>query len=79
MKKYYLQAFSLNGNYIGSEKDAIFLTEKYGIEPEKRTEKSSVCSIGYSEKKKLWYGWSHRAISGFATRAEAAKFAESVS
>jgi hypothetical protein len=25
-----------------------------------------VCSIGFSEKEQKWYGWSHRAIYGFA-------------
>lgn len=42
------------------------LAKKYGItQREKRTPTSQVCSIGYSERKKKWYGWSHRAIAGF--------------
>jgi hypothetical protein len=32
--------------------------EQHGIKPE-------AGSIGFSEKEKKWYGWSHRAIYGF--------------
>lgn len=32
----------------------ISLLKKYGV-----------CSIGFNEKKELWYGWSHRAICSF--------------
>lgn len=42
------------------------LAKKYGItQREKRTPTSQVCSIGYSERKKKHFGWSHRAIAGF--------------
>jgi hypothetical protein len=34
--------------------------------------------VGDPGKDGKWYGWSHRAIFGFKTREEAAKFAESV-
>ncbi len=74
------KAVNSKGQFIGDVKDATILWKKYGIEVfELRTKRSKVCSVGYNPKKKLWYGWSHRAISGFKTRAEAAKFAESVS
>lgn len=65
--------------YIGNLRTAYFLCVEYGIEPELRTETSKTCSIGYSKKHGKWYGWSHRAIYGFATREEACEFAESVS
>ena len=72
-------AYSLAGGYIDDPKIAHRLWKRYGIVPElsKRTHKT--CSIGYSVKKKKWYGWSHRAIYGFRTRKQAQVFAESVS
>jgi hypothetical protein len=59
-------AYNEGGIYIGSSKDAHFLCTKKGIEPEKAHEGDSVCSIGFSEDDQKWYGWSHRAIHGFA-------------
>ena len=38
---------------------------KRGIRPQLRTAESTVCSIGYCERERKWYGWSHRAIFGF--------------
>ena len=35
--------------------------EKHGIE----TEPGKPMGLGFSEKEKKWYGWSHRAIIGF--------------
>lgn len=72
-------AFNLTGDYIGDAKTARILCVKYGIAPERRTKQHRVCSIGYSKRRRKWFGWSHRAISGFATRRQAARFAESVS
>ena len=37
-----------------------------GILPEKSSPNNDVCSIGKSLKDGKWYGWSHRAIYGFA-------------
>lgn len=54
----------VDGCYIGDEKTAKMLAEK-GIAPERAQEDCDVCSIGYSDKDKKWYGWSHRAIQGF--------------
>ena len=59
-------AYTLSGDYIGSPKDAYRLCRKRGIKPEKITPGSNVCSIGFSENNNKWYGWSHRAIYGFA-------------
>lgn len=58
-------AYNLNGDYIGSPKDAYFLCVKKGIAPEKSKPDHCVCSIGFSKKDGKWYGWSHRAIFGF--------------
>jgi hypothetical protein len=63
-------AYSYRAQYIGEAKEAAYLVGKLGIAPEYRTRSSSVCTIGYSEKKGAWYGWSHRAIMAFAVGAE---------
>jgi len=57
--------YNAHGVYVGDKATADFLADK-GILPEPRTEHSSVCSIGFSHKDQKWYGWSHRAIHGFA-------------
>lgn len=72
------QAYTVDGNYIGSIEDAEALCIKHKISPEKIQDNYSVCSIGKSDDGK-WFGWSHRALSSFDTREEAAAFAESVS
>lgn len=58
-------AYNLNGDYIGNSKTANLLCKKKGIKPELSKRTHCVCSIGYSERDKAWYGWSHRAIFGF--------------
>lgn len=58
-------AYNLNGAYIGDSKTAHFICSKNKIVPELKTPNSSVCSIGYSESSKKWFGWSHRSIRGF--------------
>ncbi len=74
------KAVTDDGDFIGSPKEATVLWKKFGITQfELRTKKSKVCTVGYSPTQALWYGWSHRAIRGFKTRKEAARFAESVS
>ena len=73
-------AISPSGDYLGDPKTAYHLVNKFGICAFKKTEPThSVCSIGYSPKKKLWYGWSHRAIHGFKKKRDAIRFARSVS
>lgn len=76
-----LSCVALDGSmaYIGNLRTTYFLCVEYGIAPELRLATSKVCSIGYSKKRGLWYGWSHRAIYGFLSKTEAAEFAESVS
>jgi len=58
-------AYTPKGDWIGDEKTAKFICDKKEIVPEKKTPSSTICTIGYSEKDKKWYGWSHRAIYGF--------------
>ncbi len=59
-------AYSSDGGYIGDEQTARRLIDEYGIAPQRAKPSHSVCSIGFCEKDKKWYGWSHRAIYGFA-------------
>lgn len=58
-------AYTPSGNYMGNPRMARLLVVKMGIKPEKADESHRVCSIGFCESKQKWYGWSHRAISGF--------------
>jgi len=50
--------------YINLLEEMEFI-KKHGIKAEKADPSHNVCSIGYSEKEKKWYGWSHRAYHGF--------------
>ncbi len=73
-------ALSPTGDYIGDRKTAYRLSHKYGIAIFKKSDPMhNVCSIGYNPAKKLWYGWSHRAIHGFKEKRKAIRFARSVS
>lgn len=56
--------YNHQGAFVGASKMSDMLKEK-GIKPEKAKPDHSVCSIGFSEKDKKFYGWSHRAIKGF--------------
>ena len=58
-------AYTSSGDYIGDPRMANFLIRKKGIKPEKANPSHNVCSIGFCEAEKKWYGWSHRAIFGF--------------
>lgn len=60
-------AYSPEGLYIGQTLWAYRLWKKYGIVRfEKASADHNVVSIGWSDKKAKWFGWSHRAIHGFA-------------
>lgn len=59
------QAFTPSGDHIGGPDMVKHLITLRGIAPEKRRRESSTCSIGYSKRRKAYYGWSHRAICGF--------------
>ena len=58
-----------DGGYIGlcgvSRKSLLFYLE-HAIYPELAKSSDYVCSIGFSAKDDKWYGWSHRAVCGFA-------------
>jgi len=58
-------AYTPEGLYIGDSRMARQLARR-GIKPELRTEHSETCSIGFCDRDQKWYGWSHRAICGFA-------------
>lgn len=58
-------AYTPNGDYIGSSRDANRLMVKLGITPEKADPSHNVCSIGFCKREQKWYGWSHRDIFGF--------------
>ena len=74
-------AYTPDGHYIGSSKDAYRLCKLRGIKPQPRLPKKPeanngrgrTCSIGFCEREQKWYGWSHRAISGFGIGAEVVK------
>lgn len=58
------------------KKDVIDRTKDlfiYGDEFVPHLQKSKVCSIGWSPSEQKWYGWSHRAISGFVVGSEVKK------
>ncbi len=57
--------YTPEGDYIGNLETAKVLVEKKGIAPE-RVDGKNVCSIGWCAREGKWYGWSHRAIFGFA-------------
>lgn len=59
-----VSAFTPTGAYIGDENDAIALVDR-GIKPELANPTDNVCSVGFCEADQKWYGWSHRAMSGF--------------
>ena len=59
--------YTPSGDYIGDPRMARFLCRKRGLRNLQKTDKDHcVCSIGFHPRKKRWYGWSHRAICGFA-------------
>lgn len=55
-----------DGLYMGGVDDAKHLCDKRGIRPELAQPEHNVCSIGFQANENRWYGWSHRAIYGFA-------------
>ena len=59
-------AYSVDGHYIGDVESALRLCRDWGIAPQISKPENSVCSIGFSRENGKWYGWSHRAIFGFA-------------
>jgi hypothetical protein len=62
-------ALSKAGHYIGMPDEARYLCDNLGIDPEPVDVDHDVCTVGYSAAKGKWYGWSHRALYGFAPGA----------
>lgn len=60
-----VSAYTTDGKYLGDEDQAKFLIDKMGIVPEYKTPTSTICSIGFCPRDQKYYGWSHRAISGY--------------
>jgi len=60
-----LSIMSKDGDYAGDASDMRKFFDKHGIAPELREEDANVCTIGWSEKKQKWFGWSHRATSSY--------------
>jgi len=58
-------AWTKGGDYIGEPHVAETLCDEKGIAPEMITPDDASCTIGYCEREKKWYGWSHRKIYGF--------------
>lgn len=58
-------AYTPDGKYIGNLETAQLLCGVNGIKPE-ALPGHNVCSIGFCEAEQKWFGWSHRAIYGFA-------------
>lgn len=57
---------TIDGGYIGDLETTRNLCVERGIRPMKRQQDHTVCSVGYSVTDGKWYGWSHRAIMGYA-------------
>lgn len=70
-------AYTPEGYYIGNSVWAYRLCKTRGIKPEIKSSlvnrdpsefnggAGPTCSIGFCKSEQRWYGWSHRAISGF--------------
>lgn len=62
-----VNCYTPSGDYIGNKRCAHHLFSTVGIRhAEKAGRNDSVCSIGFNPANARWYGWSHRAIVGFA-------------
>lgn len=64
-----LTCYTASGDWIGDLETAKYLCEEKGIAPVHPVPipKGALrpCSVGFCEREQKWYGWSHRAISGF--------------
>lgn len=56
---------AIDGGYIGGMSDLMAIVGSRRIAPQKSEDNCNVCSIGFCKEENKWYGWSHRAISGF--------------
>ena len=60
-----VSGYTKDGSYIGDEKTTRFIVLECKIAPEKASPEHQVCSIGWCDQERKWYGWSHRAMCGF--------------
>lgn len=58
-------AFTPEGDLIGDIKMTKLLINTKGIKPELRLPIDSICSIGYSKKKEMYFGWTYGKLRGF--------------
>ena len=58
-------AFTPDGDLIGDPKAAQILITQKGIKPELRRPIDQICSIGWSSKTQMYYGWTFGKIRGF--------------
>jgi len=58
-------AFTPDGDLIGESQAAQILISKKGIKPELRRSTDQICSIGWSDKTQMYYGWTSGKIRGF--------------
>jgi hypothetical protein len=58
-------AYSPSGDYIGNPRMVKHLTDRGITIFEKGDPNGNVCILGFNPEKQIWYGWSHRAITGF--------------
>ena len=58
--------YTKDGKYVGAYlyRGIINFIIKNEIQCDYKQDGDTICSIGYSEKNKTWYGWSHRGICG---------------
>lgn len=61
-----IQWYTKNGDYVGAYfyRSLINFIIKNEIQCDYKQDGDTICSIGYSEKNKTWYGWGHRGICG---------------
>ena len=66
-------AYTPNGEYIGTPKEAHKLCSVLGVKPQKINKNYSGCNIGFSEKNQKWYAWSYRGILEFGIGSKITK------
>lgn len=60
-----VSGYNRDGHYIGDEKTTRFIVLERKISPELASPGDNICSIGWCDNERKWYGWSHRAMFGF--------------
>lgn len=61
-----IQWYTKDGKYVGAYfyRGLINFIIKNEVQCDYKQDGDTICSIGYSEKNKTWYGWSYRGICG---------------